>query len=74
MSRVMVEQGHRPRPLRRFQCGAASGAQPGKLSHVFDIPPAARRGGELTLLWPIPPGLGGFDGSVGIAEVFLIRN
>ena len=40
----------------------------------FDIPADATRGGELKLSWWTEPGKGGFDSSVDIAEVFLIRN
>jgi hypothetical protein len=39
----------------------------------FDIPADATRGGELKLSWWTEPGKGGFDSSVDIAEVFLIR-
>jgi hypothetical protein len=39
----------------------------------FDIPANATQDGTLTLRWSLEPGQGGFEGSVGIAEVFLIK-
>lgn len=39
----------------------------------FDIPAEATRGGVLTLRWFLEPGQGGFEGSIDIAEVFLIK-
>jgi hypothetical protein len=38
-----------------------------------DIPPQATRDGTLTLRWFLESGQGGFQGSVDIAEVFLVR-
>jgi hypothetical protein len=39
----------------------------------FDIPAEATRDGALTLRWFLEPGQGGFEGSIDIAEVFLIK-
>jgi hypothetical protein len=38
----------------------------------FDIPAEATHDGGLTLRWFLEPGQGGFEGSIDIAEVFLV--
>ena len=39
----------------------------------FDIPPQATAGGELSLIWNRPPGLGGNGRGCQVAEVWLFR-
>jgi hypothetical protein len=39
----------------------------------FDVPAQATRSGTLVLRWILEPGQGGFQGSVDIAEVFLLK-
>jgi hypothetical protein len=40
----------------------------------FPIPTQATSTGTLTLRWFLDQGQGGFNGSIDIAEVFLVRN
>ena len=39
----------------------------------FDVPPEATAGGELSLIWNRPPGLGGNGRGCQVAEVWLLK-